>query len=79
MKKTILKRTILEKKPISVPGEIKRIPFNIKRENVNNFVNKRTKFHISPIFIKSYLSDHFGHLDFIFILTDSGSLPRKYG
>ena len=51
LKKTILKRTILEKKPISVPGEIKRIPFNIKRENVNNFVKQSdeilyfTKFH----------------------------------
>ena len=37
LKKTILKRTILEKTPISVPG---KIPFNIKRENVNNFVKQ---------------------------------------
>ena len=52
LKKTILKRTILEKKPISVPGEIKRIPFNIKRENVNNFVKQIDGIHqISSTFV----------------------------
>ena len=58
LKETILKRAILKKKPISVPG---KIPFNIKRENVNNFVKQSdgilyfTNFHQF-----SYSFDGFG-------------------
>ena len=50
LEKTILKRTILKKKPI--PFRETPIPFSIKRENVNNFVKQIDEIHqFSPTFV----------------------------
>ena len=60
LKKTILKRTTLEKTPISVPG---KIPFNIKRENVNNFVKQSDEILYFTNFINFHIHfDGFGLL-----------------